>query len=148
MPSVNSLLALSRRTFLKGVAATVAMPYAVSSRALGADLKPSPSNRLTMGFIGIGGMGGGQLGAFLGSDKVQVLAVCEVSKSTLEAGRAQVEQRYAQESKAGTYKGCTAYNNFQELLARDDIDAVLIATPDHWHALIAIEAARAGKDIY
>jgi predicted dehydrogenase len=93
-------------------------------------------------------MGGAHLDAFLGDIEVQVVAVCDVDTEKRESARTRVEEHYADEREAGTFKGCAEYNEFEELLARDDIDAVLIATPDHWHAIIAIAAARAGKDIY
>jgi hypothetical protein len=82
------------------------------------------------------------------SPRVQILAVCDVDKSRREEAREVVEAVYASQQPAGSYKGCAAYNDYREALARPDIDAVLIATPDHWHALQAMDAARAGKDIY
>src|SRR5207244_8138223 len=79
---------------------------------------------------------------------VQVLAVCDVDTNRREHARKTVEARYAAQIKSGTYRGCGAYNDYRELLRRKDIDAVVIATPDHWHALPVLEACRAGKDIY
>lgn len=139
---------LTRRKFLQSTAATFAAPYVITSTALGAEGHPAASNRLTMGFIGVGGMGGGQCGSFLGYNEVQVVAICDVRKDTRDGWQTRANERYAEDTKSGTYKGCAAYNDYRELLARDDIDLVLIATPDHWHAIIAIEAAKAGKDIY
>ncbi|MGD2175601.1 MAG: Gfo/Idh/MocA family oxidoreductase [Candidatus Brocadiaceae bacterium] len=122
----------SRRSFLKTTAATIAAPFVVSARALGADAPP-PSERITMGFIGVGNRGRGLAGMGRRGD-TQTLAVCDVN-------RARIEQ-FASD------KSITLYNDFRELLARDDIDAVGIGTPDHWHAIPVIEAAKAGKDIY
>ena len=85
---------------------------------------------------------------FLPRDDARVLAVCDVDTTRRENAKKIVEKRYGTEMAAGTYKGCAEYAHFEELLARKDIDGVVIATPDHWHALIAIAAARAGKDIY
>jgi predicted dehydrogenase len=85
---------------------------------------------------------------FLGFSQVQVTAVCDVDRNRLEDARQTVEQHYADQTASGTYRGCDAYTDFRELTARTDIDAVLIATPDHWHALPAIAAARSGKDIF
>jgi len=87
------------------------------------------------------------MGGFLGRKDTQVVAVCDVDTSRRDNGRKQVEDHYAKQT-GFDYKGCKTYNDFRELLARTDIDAVVIATPDHWHALIAIAAARANKDIY
>lgn len=80
--------------------------------------------------------------------EVQLLAVCDVDTTRRNDGKKQVEDFYAKKTEGGTYKGCAAYNDFREMLARKDIDAVVIVTPDHWHALITVAAAKAGKDIY
>ncbi|MFG0251576.1 MAG: Gfo/Idh/MocA family protein, partial [Phycisphaerales bacterium JB038] len=107
-----------------------------------------PSNRLTMGVIGCGGMGNANLGAFLRQAEVQVVAVCDPDRGHREATRQRIEKHYAGRSATGDFKGCDAYNDYRDLLARDDIDAVIQATPDHWHGLIVTAAAKAGKDIY
>jgi predicted dehydrogenase len=96
--------------------------------------------------------------AFLRDPRVQLVAVCDVNKESAgywngavggrEPGRRLVESHYAEAKKSGTYKGCDAYVDFRELIGRKDIDAVLICTPDHWHAIPTIAAASAGKDIY
>jgi len=139
---------VSRRAFLKGAAAAVAAPYFVPASALGrAGWKP-PSERITVGFIGIGNMGGSHLPGFLGDKEVQVVAVCDVDAVKRANARKQVEEKYAADRQAGTFKGCAEYHKFEELLARPDIDAILSAVPDHWHAIVAIATCRAGKDIY
>jgi len=130
---------LTRRDFLRSAATAAAAPYVITSPALGADGRAPAANRITMGFIGVGGQGSGHLRASVGHRDIQVLAVCDVDARHRDRAKAAVDRRY---------KGCSAYRDFRELLARDDIDAVLIATPDHWHALISIAAAEAGKDIY
>ncbi len=90
---------------------------------------------------------GGHLRTLIGRDDVEVLAVCDVDTTRREAAKKRVDETYTK--KVGeTYKGCAAYNDFRELLARKDIDIVFIATPDHWHAYIAIAAVKAGKDVY
>jgi predicted dehydrogenase len=137
--------ALHRRDFLKASAA--GLPLLMSSSVFGAD-KPPPSERLNIGFIGVGKQNRGHLGHFLGQADVQVLAVCDVDTTRREAAKKTVEDKYAEATKSGTYKGCTGYKDFHELLARKDIDAVVIATPDHWHAIPVIEACKAKKDIY
>jgi predicted dehydrogenase len=139
----------SRRQFVQGAAAAVfGAPLIVSSSALGDDKKPAASERIGLGFIGMGTMNRGHLGHFLGQSDVQVLAVCDVDTTRREDAKKTVEERYADKTKKGEYKGCGAYNDFRDLLARKDIDAVVIATPDHWHAIPVIEACKAGKDIY
>ncbi len=129
---------ISRRQFLKSMAATAAAPYVITSSALGNAGKAPASERLVLGHIGIGNMGRGHFGAMLGRRETQVVAACDVRKWVRDKHQAQ----------AGGPKKCAAYNRFEEVLERDDIDAVVIATPDHWHAVIAVAAAKAGKDIY
>jgi len=94
-----------------------------------------------MGAIGLGGRGRYDLGAFMNNPDVQVRAVCDVNRKRREQGKAQVDKKYGNAD-------CAAYRDFLELLARKDIDAVLIATGDNWHSLASVTAARAGKDIY
>jgi predicted dehydrogenase len=135
----------TRRGFLKtaGVAAsaTIAIPYVITSKALGDATTPPASDRIVMGGIGIGNMGSGDQNAFLGRADVQYVAVCDVRKKWRDEGKGRVDGKYANTDSA-------AYVDFRELLARDDIDAVHIATPDHWHAIMTIAACRAGKDVY
>jgi hypothetical protein len=131
----------SRREFLKAASAALAVPYVITSNALGSDEVPPASDRIVMGGIGIGNMGRGDQGAFLGRSDVQYVAVCDVRKGALNQAKGKVDERYKNSD-------CQAYNDFRELLARPDIDAVHIATPDHWHAVQLIEACRQGKDVY
>lgn len=136
---------IDRRKFLKTASAMAAgaigFPYIVSSSALGKAGKIAPSNRICVGVIGVGEQGNYVLGNFLNQDDTQVIAVCDVDKGRREGTAQRVDQYYQK-------KGCAAYNDFRKLLGREDIDAVLIATPDHWHVLCATVAARAGKDMY
>ncbi len=136
---------ISRRRFLK-VAASAA-PIVSGSLAFGQS-KTEANDRINLGFIGVGKMGRGHLGSFLGYGDVQVVAVSDVVRERKENAQQTVEKRYAKQKAKGTYKGCAAYDDFRELLDRDDIDAVVIATPDHWHAIPAVMAANAKKDIY
>jgi len=138
---------VSRRQFLKRAAGTVvgtiALPYFVPSVVFGA----APSDRITLGFIGSGKQSKHLIRSFLNSPGTQVVAVCDVDKLKLQRGQKMVEDFYA--GKTGQpYKGCDAYGDFRDLIARDDIDAVVISTPDHWHAITVIQSAQAGKDIY
>ena len=133
---------LTRREFLKCSAAAAAI---VPACVFGAE---APSNRILVGCIGVGRMGLADMKEVLGFKQAQVVAVCDVDSKRVKHARGLVETHYSRQSTTGTYKGCATYKDFRNLLARDDIDAVLIATPDHWHALPAIAAAKAGKDIF
>ena len=100
-----------------------------------------------MGNVGVGGRGSGLLGWFLGDQKVQVEAVCDTDDARRERAYGRVNAHYTARVRSG-YKGCTPYGDFHDVLARDDLDAVVIATPDHWHGLLTVLAAKAGKDVY
>ena len=143
---------LTRRRFLgsaaRGAAAAVAMPYFIPAAALGRDGATAPSNRINIGCIGMGIRMGEILGWFLSSDSAQILAVSDVYESKREKAKSRVETSYAEKAGGQTYKGCDAYNEFREILERSDIDAVIIAVPDHWHAGVAMLAMEAGKDVY
>lgn len=131
---------MDRRDFLKGVAAAGTFSI-IPASALGRGGKLAPSNRITLGCIGVGGQGNSNLGAFLGESDCQVVAVCDVDKNNLNNTKNRVDRHY-------NNTACAAYTDFRELLARKDIDAISLCTPDHWHAIPAIMAARAGKDIF
>ena len=132
---------ITRRRFLKGAAALAAAPYVVTSSALGADGRPPASERIVMGAIGVGGMGIANTRGFLGRDDVQFVAVCDVDEGHREEARQLVDEHYGNAD-------CAAYVDFRDMLARGDLDAVCTALPDHWHAIPAIAAARAGIDVY
>ncbi|HEX3655548.1 MAG TPA: Gfo/Idh/MocA family oxidoreductase [Pirellulales bacterium] len=138
---MSSKQSSTRRDFLKTTGAAVAAPYVITSTALGNSQRPPASDRIVMGGIGIGNMGRGDQGAFLNRKDVQYVAVCDVRKEVREKAKATVDDRYHN-------KDCQAHNDFREVLGRADIDAVHIATPDHWHAIITVEACRNGKDVY
>jgi predicted dehydrogenase len=140
-----SPLQSTRRRFLQSSALLVAAPLILPGRVW--SQANAPSKRLTLGCIGMGRQMRGHLGNFINRDDVEVLAVCDVDTTRREAALKRVEEAYAKKTEQ-TYKGCKAYNDFREVLARKDIDAVVIATPDHWHAYIAIAAVNAGKDVY
>lgn len=137
---------LSRRSFLRRTAAAVAIPTLLPSHVWSAAIPPS--ERIQLGFIGVGTQGRGLLGNCLGRANVAVVAVCDVDQTRRNAARQTVEAHYAKKNEAGSPKICTAFADFRDLLARPDIDAVVIATPDHWHAFTGMLAAKAGKDIY
>jgi hypothetical protein len=131
----------TRREFLKTAGAAIAVPYVITSAALGNDDRPPASDRIVMAGIGIGNMGRGDCEAFLGRGDVQYVAASDVRQGAREWAKARVDKHYQNGD-------CQTYNDFREILARSDIDAVHVATPDHWHAIMVIEACRNGKDVY
>jgi hypothetical protein len=135
---------MKRRDFIKksaGFAAAFGFPLVLPSRVLGRNGETPPSDKIVMGFIGVGGMGTGHVRSFLGYEDVRVAAVCDVRREHRDRAKEMVDGHYGDDV-------CTIYRDFRELLADRGIDALLIAVPDHWHALIGIEAARNGKSMY
>jgi len=136
---------MKRRQFLKSACHTAlgvaGFPYIVPSSVLGSSGAVPPSEKIVMGFIGVGSMGGGHLRTFLGYDDVRVAAVCDLREIFRQRAFERVRKQYGGD-------GCEVYRDYRELLAREDIDAVTVVTPDFWHALVGIEAARNGKDMY
>ena len=130
-----------RRGFLKGAAAAIAAPTIITSSALGANGRPPASERIVMGGIGLGNQGSNDQRAFLGRDEVQYVAVCDVRQKYMDAAKNRVNNRYDNND-------CDTYHDFRELLQREDIDAIHTAPPDHWHAIITVQACRHGKDVY
>jgi predicted dehydrogenase len=138
---------VNRRQFLKLTStATLSAPLLLSSNWT-ASGQGSPSNRITMGFIGTGKQGGDLLRNFLRQANTQVVAVCDVDTTRRENSR-QIVERFYSTNQDTNFKGCTEFKEFPDLLARKDIDAVVIAVPDHWHAFVAVAACNAGKDVY
>jgi len=137
---------LSRRQFL-GSGAVSPLLFSAGTAFGDEPAKTAASERLTLGFIGIGVMNRGHLNGFLGMKDVQVLAVCDVVAERALNAKQAVEKKYS-EGKKGEYKGCDAYADFRKITDRKDIDAVVIATPDHWHAMTCVLAAQTKKDIY
>lgn len=134
---------LNRRQFLKGSAGAAAVftglaPTIIPAHVLGAD---APSNKITVGFIGVGDHGlAWNLSFYLKNSAAKVVAVCDVDSTRLIRAQETVNERYGNED-------CWGTKDFRELLARKDIDAVMISTPDHWHTLISLMAIQAGKDV-
>jgi predicted dehydrogenase len=137
----NGIGKLNRRQLLSGLVASVTVPYIIPSSAPGKSNNISPSNRITMGTIGVGGRGKKIMEALVGRSDCRMLAVCDVDSRRLRQARDIVNSKYDNSD-------CRVYRDYRELMARDDIDAVLIASPDQWHVLQSVEAARAGKDMY
>jgi predicted dehydrogenase len=140
---------MTRRTFLRDTASAIALPYVVTSSALGGSGRPAAGERLVMGAIGCGGqgtrhIGGGiwvQGGGFLSKPGVQIVAVADVNRNNLNHAKSIIDKYYGNQD-------CATYKDFRQLLARRDIDIILCATGDRWHTPVSIAAAKAGKDIY
>ena len=144
----NNQQRISRRQFVHRSAAAIAMPAIVPASALGLNGKRPPSERINIGMIGVGFQARGHLNFLLRHPDSQVLAVCEVDRTRRDDAKRIADTYYEDQIKAGTYKAISATADFREVTSRKDIDAVLIATPDHWHVITATEAMKAGKDVY
>jgi len=136
---------IKRREFVKkstgAIIGAFAFPQIIPSSIFAKPGQVAPSDRITLGCIGVGGMGTGNLRGFLEAGNVQVLAVCDVDRKHRDRAKKMVDKNHQNED-------CATYNDYREVLARKDIDAISTATPDHWHGIICVETARAGKDIY
>jgi len=136
---------VSRRDFLRKAAgvsmAAASVPYFVPGSALGGEGGAAPSERITMGCIGVGSRGTGNMRSFLGRSETQILAVCDVDKNNRDKAKKTIDDKYGNGD-------CKTYLDFREVISRDDIDALSLALPDHWHSIPAIMGARYGKDIY
>ncbi len=137
----NKSKTVSRRTFVAAAGVAVAAPYIIPASALGKEGVAAPSERIVLGVIGTGGQARGLTGNAIQQPDVQVVALCDVNAKTVAEAKGQVDEFYGNQD-------CWTCRDFRELNAREDIDAVIIGTPDHWHALTSIDAARHGKDIY
>ena len=135
----------TRRDFLKtGAKTTVAalgFPTIIKSSAIGADGATAPSNKITMGVAGWGMQAPSNTGQFLNNPSVQVIAACNIDQKHMEAALGTINGKYGN-------KDCRAYRDYREMMAQKDIDTVMLAVPDNWHALMSVEAAKNKKDIY
>ncbi|MBK7106935.1 MAG: Gfo/Idh/MocA family oxidoreductase [Ignavibacteriae bacterium] len=136
---------LTRRNFIKKSAGTLigltAFPYIIPSNIIGKNKFISPSDKIRIGCIGLGWQGPGNMDSFLNEPDAIVVAVCDIDKNHLIEGKKTVDNFYGNND-------CKTYHDYKELLAREDIDVVSIAVPDHWHGIISIAALQAGKDVY
>jgi predicted dehydrogenase len=136
---------MTRRSFLKKATLSAAIlagfPNIVPSCVFGSDGTVAPSDRITLGLIGAGNINTHHRKAFLSEKDAQIVAVCDPVQSRRISFRDHINQTYGG-------NGCADYRDFRDLVAREDIDAVCIGTPDHWHAVLAMTAMRAGKDVY
>ncbi|HQX53650.1 MAG TPA: Gfo/Idh/MocA family oxidoreductase, partial [Planctomycetaceae bacterium] len=147
---------LTRRQFVATAGAVVVAPTIVPSSVFGEN---APSNRINVALIGCGNQSRVDLPSMLRQPDAQVVAVCDVNRGSngyarpehflgREPAQKKVNEYYAEKTRSGTYNGCDAYSDFRDVLARDDVDAVMIVLPDHWHALATVKACEAGKDVY
>jgi predicted dehydrogenase len=141
MKASAKMSSISRRRFLAVTGAAVAAPMIVPSSVLGQGSKPAPSERITMGIVGWGMMGPGNTSSFMKQKDCQVVAACDLDKRYLDKAVGAINKHYGNSD-------CKAYHDYREMMARDDIDAVMLAVPDHWHALLSVEACKRKKDIY
>ncbi len=136
---------VTRRQFVTTAAAAVAAPTIIRATALGSPQRPAPSERITIAMIGCGKQGKDfHLSTLLRMDDAQLVGICEVDRTRREYAKSRVDAQYG----VAADQGCFETDDFREVLARDDVDAVCIATPDHWHTIPLIEACKAGKDVY
>jgi predicted dehydrogenase len=139
--------ACSRRQFIEMGAAALTAPLILSQRS-GAQRVASPNDRINVGVIGVGMQGRGHASSFAQLPDVHVIAVCDVESTRRDAAQKSVNGHYAEQKKSGRFTGCAVYTDYREMLDRDDLDAVVIATPDHGHAIPCIQAAKRRKHIY
>ena len=145
---LNTARGVAGLTLTAGVGA-IGGPCVITSTALGGGGRPAASERISLGFIGVGSHGTKtNLKNFLGNSDAQVVAVCDVDSRYLDRAERIVNKHYSKDRVEGTYKGCATTKDFREIIAREDIDAVVISTPDHWHAPMSVMTARAGKDVF
>jgi len=146
MGKSSSLLGNRRKFF--AVVGGWGLPWVIRGSVLGCSGRSAPSNRIALGFIGLGMMGRGHLSRFLMYPNVQVIAVCDVDRWRRENAQQMVDKAYGGSAPRSSSSSCAAYNDLRELLDRSDIDAVVIATGDNWHATATVLAAQAGKEVY
>lgn len=139
---------LTRRRFLLAGSTALAVPAVVPAAALGRGGHTAANERIIVGAIGCGVRGISAIGAALAASECQVVAVCDVRRPRLLVAQERCRSHYGQVMPKGSYRGCEAYHEYRDLLARADIDAVLLTPPDHWHGVIYADTIRAGKDIY
>jgi len=137
----SSLANISRRRFLGTAAAAITLPLILPGCATSFARRTRPSNRIHIGVVGWGMQGPGNTKSFLYEDDCQVVAACDLDKNALQSAVDTINDHYGN-------KDCAAYHDYREMMARDDLDAVMLAVPDHWHELVATEAARRKLDIY
>jgi predicted dehydrogenase len=143
---------ITRRRFLSSAAASAAAaaaaPYFVPASSLGADGRSAPSERIGVAIVGVGSRGNDHFQTMLRNGQAQILATCDANKPKADEAAKNADAYYAGQAGRGEGHGCASYSDFREVIARPDVDAIFIAAPENWHALIASHAVRAGKDVY
>ena len=132
---------LNRRSFLAKASAALVLPMIVPGCVVGRSAKTRPSNRINIGVVGWGMQGPSNTKAFLAEEDCRVIAACDLDKNALAAAAGTINDHYGNQD-------CATYHDYREMMARPDLDAVMLAVPDHWHELVATEAANRGLDIY
>lgn len=140
--------ALSRRKFLGFSSSLLSLPFVIPASAAGRGRRQAPSERITMGFIGTGGRGTYHLRSYLNNPGTQILGVCDPYQSKRRNALKVVEDTYNKKYGRGVYGSCEDYSDFRELIARDDIDAVIVSSTENWHAIHMAHAVKSGKDVY
>lgn len=138
---------MKRRTFLRQSAAAGAAFTIVPRFVLGRGYTP-PSDQITLGFIGLGKQTRGLANRFIEQTEAQILAGCDVIRQKRTYFENLVSKKYADARASESFSGINTYHDYKEMLERSDIDAIIVATPDHWHAIPSIDAMKAGKDVY
>jgi predicted dehydrogenase len=131
-----------------GASAAAAAPYFVPGSSLGADGRSAPSDRIGVAIVGVGSRGGNHFQAMLRNEQAQILATCDANKPKADKAAKSADEYYAGQAGRAGGQGCKPYSDFREVIARPDVDAIFIAAPENWHALIAAHAVQAGKDVY
>jgi predicted dehydrogenase len=147
-PSPAPVLLTRRAALRRGLAGIVAAgvaPNFFPARLFGQN---APSNRLAVGIVGTGLIAGSHIGTLLGREDARIVALCDLKRSKAEKARARIDAAYGKAQPGGTARGTAIHATHEELIARPDIDVVLVCTPDHWHAAVAKAAMLAGKDVY
>ncbi len=139
---------VNRRNFLQGAAAALSAPVVITSSALGGPNAEPASERVTLALIGAGNRGSALMNGFLRQSDAQIVATCDPFRTRRRGRAKQVDNHYAKHREKSNYSSCTPYRDYRNVLDQDDIDAVIVATPDHWHVPIATAAARAQKHMY
>lgn len=152
---------ITRRQFIQAAATAASVPTIVSASSLGFGGVKAPSDRITLGVVGLGARASQLISEFLRQSDAQIVSICDVDSLHYrdrpwgkgqaygrEPTKERIEQHYAAEKSGTKHKGLQVVDDFRQVCSRDDIDAVVVATPDHWHALCTVTALRSGKDVY